>query len=417
MMIRVVQAVSISYSAKSERKSSSSGEQQVSMTIQDGSRLESEIALEDPFPGFLLDLLDLASGDYDVNKADILNRGKSAEQIANEEEMAYEQKQFASYRENWEFNWSPTYGYFEDMTAVSPMHFTHMTPGYRIDNDACFGPTLQIFTIKLAEIKGGIEWPLSVYGMIAARDDVDHNRNLLFSCSRMEAQKLDQDDPFFRLIGPSRDILFTDQAKFEVQLRVKGATMSQDRPLISAYCDYMNGYYPGLFTTCFENCFCKIELCLERVHHSVQATVLSVRVKKGASPFEYGGEVACSATSHNTAPSSMNVVLLSSRGRPMPEGSDGYLHLSRNVVSVGLEGSLTFFVRAYSQSGEIAAQGQVCFMPKESNITQKTCLLGDPEVEVEITVAWSAHVSDKQSIATEGWMFEACNEHGWGKDA
>jgi ABC-type transport system involved in cytochrome bd biosynthesis fused ATPase/permease subunit len=29
--------------------------------------------------------------------------------------------------------------------------------------------------------------------VVAARDDVDHNRNLLFSCNRSESQKLDQD--------------------------------------------------------------------------------------------------------------------------------------------------------------------------------------------------------------------------------
>jgi hypothetical protein len=75
------------------------------------------------------------------------------------------------------------------------MHFTHSTPGRRQGDAACFAPTLQIFTLRLrlAEIKGGLEWPLSVYGMVAARDDVDHNRNLLFSRDRSEAQKLDQD--------------------------------------------------------------------------------------------------------------------------------------------------------------------------------------------------------------------------------
>jgi hypothetical protein len=211
-------------------------------------------------------------------------------------------------------------------------------------------------------------------------------------------------DPFLRLIGPSRAILFTDHVKFEVQLRLKGTTESQDRALIRAFCDYTGGHYPGVSTTSFENCFCTTELCLERIEQTVQATILSVRVKNGPWPFEYGGEVACFAPSYNTAPSSMNVVLLSSRGRPMPNDLDGYLHLSRNVVSVELKGSLTFFVHAYSHSGEITAQGQVCFMANKCNITQQTCFFHDPEVEVEITVAWSTLVSDKRRIASQGWM-------------
>ncbi|KAK1643698.1 hypothetical protein QYE76_061503 [Lolium multiflorum] len=77
--------------------------------------------------------------------------------------------------------------------VISPMHFTHSTPGRGLHDAACFAPTLQIFTLRLAGIKGGLEWPLSVYGVVAARDEVDHNRNLLFSCNRSESQKLDQD--------------------------------------------------------------------------------------------------------------------------------------------------------------------------------------------------------------------------------
>lgn len=220
-------------------------------------------------------------------------------------------------------------------------------------------------------------------------------------------------DPFLRLVGPSRAILFTDHVKFEVQLRVKGTTVSKDRALISAFYHYTGGYYPGVSTICFENCFCTAELCMERVERTVQATVLSVRVKKGPWPFEYGGEVACFSPSYNPAPSSMNVVLLASRRTPMPKGSDCYLHLTRNVVSVEVKGSLTFFIHAYSQSGEIAAQGQVCFMPKDCNISKKRCFFGDPKVEVEIIVAWSALVSDKRLIAGEGGMFELSKEQGW----
>ncbi|KAM0824472.1 hypothetical protein ACQ4PT_070175 [Festuca glaucescens] len=383
-----------------EGESSSSGEQQVPR-IQD-STLKSGRTVEDPFLDFFLDL-PFASADLDEYiKEDIINRGKSAEQIANEEEMAYEEKKFTSYRRIFRKN-----NHLHD-----PMHFTHSTPGRGLHDAACFAPTLQIFTLRLAGIKGGLEWPLSVYGVVAARDEVDHNRNLLFSCNRSESQKLDQDGPFFRLVGPSRAILFTDHVKFEVQLRVKGTTVSQDRALISAFYHYTGGYYPGVSTICFENCFCTTELCMERIEQTVQATVLSVRVKNGPWPFEYGGEVACFSPSYNTAPSSMNVVLLASRGRPMPKGSDGYLHLSRNVVSVEVKESLIFCIHAYSHSGEIASQGQVCFMPKDCNVSQGTCFFGDPKVEVEIIVAWSTLLSDKLLITGEGWMFDVFKEQG-----
>lgn len=100
--------------AKLDGESSSSGEQQVPR-IQD-SKLKSGPTVEDPFLGFLLDM-PFASANLDEdNKEDIINRGKSAEQIGNEEEMAYEEKKFASYRRCWEDHWEPAYGSFLDMS-------------------------------------------------------------------------------------------------------------------------------------------------------------------------------------------------------------------------------------------------------------------------------------------------------------
>uniref|UniRef100_A0A8R7PAH5 DUF6598 domain-containing protein n=1 Tax=Triticum urartu TaxID=4572 RepID=A0A8R7PAH5_TRIUA len=130
-------------------------------------------------------------------------------------------------------------------------------------------------------------------------------------------------------------------------------------------------HYSGGRTICFSNCFCTIELCVERIHETVQATILGVRVKNGPWPFYYGGQVACLSPSRTYKVTAMEVVMLASRGRTMPKGSHGYLRLSRHVVSVELEGSLNVVIQAYSESGDITAQGEVCFMPKACNISQE----------------------------------------------
>lgn len=79
--------------------------------------------------------------------------------------------------------------------TLSPMYFTHNTPGIEIEDDlvATTGASLQIFSFKIAEIKGDLEWPLHVYGVVAARDEVDYNRNLLFNRTRNHAQLVTQD--------------------------------------------------------------------------------------------------------------------------------------------------------------------------------------------------------------------------------
>jgi hypothetical protein len=79
--------------------------------------------------------------------------------------------------------------------VLSSMQFTPYAPGYSSPySSSCSTPkTLQIFSIKLAKLYSGLEFPLSVYGVVAVRDTVDHNRNLLFSCDRSEAQELTHD--------------------------------------------------------------------------------------------------------------------------------------------------------------------------------------------------------------------------------
>jgi hypothetical protein len=48
--------------------------------------------------------------------------------------------------------------------------------------------TLQIFSLKVAGIREGLQWPLHVFGTVFLRDSVDHNRNPIFDRSRDNCQ-------------------------------------------------------------------------------------------------------------------------------------------------------------------------------------------------------------------------------------
>jgi hypothetical protein len=54
-------------------------------------------------------------------------------------------------------------------------------------------PTLQVFSVKVTKITGGLEWPLDVYGMVLARDVVDRNRNIVFHRDRDNCQTITQE--------------------------------------------------------------------------------------------------------------------------------------------------------------------------------------------------------------------------------
>ena len=73
------------------------------------------------------------------------------------------------------------------------MQYTHLIPGSAPRQYCQAAPSLQVVSIRLAEIQGGLEWTSPVYGMIAVRDHVDHNRNLLFARNRSECQILNEE--------------------------------------------------------------------------------------------------------------------------------------------------------------------------------------------------------------------------------
>ncbi|CAM0943667.1 unnamed protein product [Alopecurus aequalis] len=352
-------------------------------------------------------MLDMDEDDWNRTMVHPSSTSSTTIQDDDDSEMDFEADSFASYRRSWESNWSKTCGSFEDITVLSSMQFTHHIPGLiPMGSGGDIPETLQIFSIKLTEIVGGLQLPLSVYGVVAVRDIVDRNRNILFYCSRSEAQELKQNDPFLHLFGPSRAIVSMDTVYIEIELKVKGALESEDKPLMTCACEHI-----GLSTMCFKNDLFTLELCSQKVRRTVQATILSVQVVKGKGPrslnFKYGGLVACTplagkfvfsdgGVTRMTNPSSDKIVLLESKEGPMPQGLGGYLHLWRQVVSVEFEGGLDVVVQAYSESGGIAAERCVHFMPKQSNISQEKVALGD--AQVIITVAWSLVATDKDEV-------------------
>jgi hypothetical protein len=59
--------------------------------------------------------------------------------------------------------------------------------------------TLQVFSVRVEGIRRGLRWLIDVFGIVAARDTVDFNRNVIFSRTRDNCQTLTKEVPFARL--------------------------------------------------------------------------------------------------------------------------------------------------------------------------------------------------------------------------
>ncbi|XP_047064324.1 uncharacterized protein LOC124672079 [Lolium rigidum] len=220
----------------------------------------------------------------------------------------------------------------------------------------------------------------------------------LFCRSRANCQELNEHNPFLCLTGPSRAILADNSVSFEVELKIKYGSKSQDIVLFSSVASYHSSYHAALFPSGV----CSAELSLGKLARAVQATILSVCVVEGPWPFKYGARIACSLSAAETNdPLSREVVLLDIHGEEKMPDND-HFHLSRNVVSVELQGTLRVAIQAYTPSCAIAQQSHVDFPAKYCQTSIGECLFGNSKVK--IIIAWSLLVKERLDLMLDGYL-------------
>ncbi|CAO2043717.1 unnamed protein product [Urochloa humidicola] len=275
-----------------------------------------------------------------------LRQENSSEEEGPDRSLAAEAMRF---RDEWNALHSRCFGHFEDTTKVRNMRFTYKKP--TLSESPVPTATLQIFSLKVAKISGGLQWPLHLFGKVAVRDVVDYNRNMIFDCPRESCQLLTQQDPFLKLTGPTRAVVLVDPVTLESQL------VKRD--------------YASMLST--------VEFELASIVRSVEATI-TLRVKSGSWPDGFRARFSARTASIDTA----EVILLDSRDKVCIAG-EGTISLWRCVASVEISGMLEVCVKA--ERDEFVVSRSKLFKPKKNGASHDHLLLDF--CTLDITVRWS----------------------------
>jgi len=261
--------------------------------------------------------------------------------------------------------------------------------------------TLQIFSVKLAATRGALQLPLDVFGMVAIRDPVDHNRNIIFHRKRENCQTLTEKDPYLVLAGPTRAVMFAlNPAIIEVDLQIKGATESEDEQLsflVSPLRRFATRY-SHLFNCSYTSKLSTLEFKLGHIAFSVEATIF-VRVVRGSWPDCYRGQFNAFTTGFtdrcpmpvgnklSTGTSRETILLLDSGGEKLPVDGNSKIKFSRRVVSVECVGKVTVKVNVLEGETEIVEKA-ASFDALEAG--KSVDWIDVTFCKMEVTVFWSS---------------------------
>ncbi|KAK1612973.1 hypothetical protein QYE76_036646 [Lolium multiflorum] len=283
---------------------------------------------------------------------------------------------------------------FEDNTRIPAMCFTDNP----MHDHTCTWSTLQIFTVKVAGLEG-LQLPLDVFGMVAVRDKLDYNRNIIFSRTRDNCQTLTQQDPCLVLTGPSRAVFYREKVYVEAVLKVKGTTESEDTDLSLLLdrfecCEKMNlcvdvgecRHRSCMSSILYTSKLSTLEFTCGLVASSVEATI-AMQIVEGSWPEGLRCKLtACIGSLHH-----MDILLLDSGEEKVPvSAADGAVELSRRVVSVESYGQLIvrgMMRRGGGDHGQILAQAKASFPPLDADRSEGSLDLG--MCKLKVTVAWS----------------------------
>ncbi|KAM3334451.1 hypothetical protein ACQJBY_029092 [Aegilops geniculata] len=195
---------------------------------------------------------------------------------------------------------------------------------------------VNVIYIKVRESDVG--FPISIFGTIIARDQVDYRCVYLFRREMDDPQFISSADDMLSLMDPCRGLVPEDKVYFEVDLKIKcDGGMIKDFSKGVGVFDWIQ-LYPGEERLTFGvySHISTVEFLCEQVYSPVEATI-AINILKGSCSISR----VVASTPGNFKD---HIILYEAACSPIVIESGGSVPLTRRVVAVSLDHKLALFI-------------------------------------------------------------------------
>ncbi|KAJ1268014.1 hypothetical protein BS78_07G104400 [Paspalum vaginatum] len=206
---------------------------------------------------------------------------------------------------------------------------------------------LALNVLHLKVLASDVGFPISVYGTVLMRDELDFKCIYLFQRDRDNCQVISAPDELLTLTGPNRGPFEATSFYFEINIKIRGGEeQSMDRIFSRTLaCEY----YPldqWTHKQEISSWLSTLELACRSVHYAVEATV-GITILRGPREF-YGSVIACTSQDSN------DMVLYESQrsgAHVATAGADGSVTLPRQLVVLREDEDLVLKITTVSDRG------------------------------------------------------------------
>nr|CAB3493549.1 unnamed protein product [Digitaria exilis] len=238
---------------------------------------------------------------------------------------------------------------------------------------------LALGVIHLKVLASDVGFPVSVYGTVLMRDDLDFKCIYLFQRDRDNCQVINAPDEMFALTGPNRGPFEADVFYFEINLKIRGEEQIMDRifsrSLISQ--DYPLSQWTKKQEV--SSWLSTLELAYRSVHYAVEATV-GIDILRGPREF-YGSLTAWTSEDSN------EMVLYDSErwGTTTTNAGDGSVPLTRSLVVLREDEDLILKISVFSHGRKAKPETRVLTVEHRDRLFD----IKQGRYQLQVTISWS----------------------------